>query len=164
MLATTMKFRVWRTLAVAALASAPGLAQAVANCSVSATSVAFGSYNPLSASNTDSTGTVTVSCTLGGIISLLVNYTINLSKGGAATYTPRRMTSGSNTMNYNLYTNSSRTTIWGDGTGGTTNISDGYLLGIGTTVRNYTVFGRIPPLQNIAPGAYADTITITVNY
>lgn len=155
---------VLRMLVALSLAVAPCLAHAIASCSVSATSVSFGTYNPLSASHTNSTGTVTVSCSLIGILSLLVSYNINLSKGGSATFNPRRMTSGANTLNYNLYTNSTRTTIWGDNTSGTSRISDGYLLGLGTTVRNYTVYGRVPALQNVAAGAYADTITVTVNY
>lgn len=141
-----------------------GPAQAAANCSVSATPVAYGSYNPFSASATDSTGVVTVACTLGGIISLLVSYNIKLSTGGSGSYGPRQMSSGANTLNYNLYTTTGRTTVWGNGTSSTGTISDGYLLGIGTTTRNYTVYGRVPALQNVYSGSYADTITVTVDY
>lgn len=139
-----------------------GPAQALlATCTVSATTVAFGSYNPFNASNTDSTGTISVACSGLGV---LVNYTIKLSTGGSGSYSPRRMSSGGNTLNYNLYTTSGRTTTWGDGTGGTGTISDGYTLSIGTTTRPYTVYGRVPALQNVRSGAYTDTITVTVDY
>lgn len=154
-----------RLLCACALLLAPvGAVQAAANCSVSATVLAFGSYNPFSATPRDSTGTVTVSCTLGGLLSLLVSYEIKLSTGGSGSFSPRRMSSGANTLNYNLYTTSGRTTVWGNGSGGTGTVSDGYLLGLGTTVRNYTVHGRVPALQNARVGGYLDSITVTVEY
>ena len=56
------------------------------------------------------------------------------------------------------------TTVWGDGTGGSSKLTDGYLLGLITVIKTYTVYGRIPARQNIPAGAYADTITVTVNY
>lgn len=148
--------------ACAALWTLP--AQAVATCTVSATTVAFGSYNPFNSSPSDSTGDIAVSCSVGGLLSLLVGYDIKLSTGGSGGYAPRRMSSGVNTLSYNLYTSSGRTTVWGNGTGSTADVSDGYLLGIGTTVRHYTVYGRAPALQNVRGGAYLDSITVTVDY
>lgn len=153
----------WLARSMAILVLALPVAANAATCNVSATTVGFGGYDTLSPLNDDATGTVTVSCS-GGLISLLVSYNILLSKGGAGTYTPRRMASGSNTLNYNLYTNITRTTIWGDGTGGSSIVSDGYLVGLFVVTRNYTVYGRIPALQNVASGSYVDTITATVNY
>lgn len=149
-------------LAFAAAYTSPALA--VATCTVSATTVAFGSYNPFSSSPQDSTGDIAVSCTVGGILSLLVSYDISLSSGGSGAYATRRMSSGANTLSYNLYTSSGRTTVWGNGTGSTAIVSDGYLLGVGTTVRHYTVYGRAPALQNVRSGAYLDSITVTVDY
>lgn len=141
-----------------------GAAQAAATCSTSATSLSFGSYNPFTVTPLDSSGTVTVSCSLGGLLSLLVSYQIKLSAGGSGTFSPRRMSSGGNTLDYNLYTTSGRTTIWGNGSSGTGSVSDGYLLGVGTTVRNYTVHGRVPAKQNARAGGYLDSITVTVEY
>lgn len=149
-----------RTLAVA-LSGLSGAAGAV--CSVNATSVGFGSYNPLSSVHTDTTGTVTVTCS--GLLNLLVSYEILLSRGGAGSYTPRRMSSGSNTLNYNLYTNIARTTIWGDNTGGSSRVTGSMLVQLLVpNSQNHTVYGRIPAQQNAAVGVYADTITVTVNY
>lgn len=150
------------TLLFTVCMTAPGLASAV-TCSVSATATSFGSYNPLSSLNTDGTGTVTVTCS--NVISLLVSYEILLSKGGSGSFATRHMSSGANTLSYNLYTSILRTTIWGDGTGGSGKVTDGYLLGVLVpTVRNYTVYGRIPAQQNVASGSYADSITVTINY
>lgn len=156
--------RVTVRLYALALVLLPGTAHAIADCTVSATGVAFGNYAFTDPAPTDTTGNVQVSCTLSGLISLNVNYTILLSTGGGGSYAPRKMTNGANPLRYNLYTNAGRSTVWGDGTAGTSVVSDGYLLGIGTTVRNYPVYGRLPASQNTPAGAYADTITVTVNY
>jgi len=157
--------RVWSKLCVLVWAGLlPQTASALANCSTSATTIPFGSYNPFAAGNTDRSGTVTVSCSLGGLISLLVSYTIKLSPGLYGSYATRKLASGGNRLNYNLYTSAAYSTVWGNGTGGTGTVSDGYLLGLTTTNRNYTVYGRLPALQNLPSGAYSDTITITVEY
>lgn len=132
------------------------------NCSVSATGVAFGNYNQLDASPADAAGNVQVSC--GPLLGVTVSYDITLSTGGSASYTPREMASGANQLQYNLYTTSGRSIVWGDGTAGTSVVSDSYLLGLLTTTRNYPVYGRIPAGQNSAAGAYADSITVTVIY
>jgi spore coat protein U-like protein len=134
-----------------------------AACSVSATAVSFGSYDPLSPLNTDATGTVTVTCS--GLLNVLVSYEVLLSRGGAGSYTPRRMASGGNTLDYNLYTNITRSTIWGDNTGGSSRVTGSMLVQLLVPTSNlHTVYGRIPAQQNVAAGLYADTITVTVNY
>ena len=87
--------------------------KASALCSVNNSSLAFGSFNTLTGSTVDSTGTITVTCLLQ-----LSAYTIALSPGGSGTYSPRRMASGGNTLDYNLYTDAGYSQIWGNGTGG----------------------------------------------
>ena len=122
-------------------------------CTIGATGVAFGSYDPRSATAKDSTGTVTLNCpsNRSGVVSM--------STGGSASYTQRKMASGANTLNYNLYTNSTRTAVWGDGTGGSTTVS--VAKGYAGTL---TIYGRIPASQNVRAGTYSDTITVTVTF
>lgn len=151
-------------LCALALATLSGTAHAIADCTVSATGVAFGSYTFNNPTPTDAAGNVQVSCSLIGLLSLIVSYDILLSTGGSGSYAPRKMVNGANELQYNLYTNAGRSVVWGNGTAGTSIVSDGYLLGIGTTVRNYPVYGRLPASQNTLAGAYVDTITVTVNY
>lgn len=150
----------------ALLFGALGLATSFASaqtCNTSATPTAFGTYNPLSPLAVTTTGTVNVSCS--ALISLLVNYTITLSAGSSGTYAARTMASGGNHLTYNLFTDTAHTTIWGDGSGGTGTVTDGYLLQVLFPVsRNYSVYGRLSALQNVAPGTYADTIFVTVTY
>ncbi len=129
---------------------------AASQCSVSASSVAYGSYDPLAALPVDSVGTVTVSCALS------LGYNIALSTGGAGSFSPRKLSNGPDTLNYNLYTDPTYLTIWGDGSGGTATVSGA--IGLLLLPINHTVYGRIPGGQNAAAGSYSDTITVTVTY
>lgn len=138
----------WLLAVLLGMAAQPGWA---ATCNVSAIGVNFGSYDTFSNQSLDSTGNITVSCDVSA------NYTISLSPG-AGSYASRAMTSGSHTLNYNLYSDATRTTVWGDGTASTVTIS-----GSGTT-GNPPVYGRIPARQNAYVGTYSDTITVTLTF
>mgnify|MGYP001627400748 CR=1 FL=1 len=131
-------------------------------CTVTTAPVVFGGYLVTSPAPTDATGTITVTCT--AVVSIAVNYTIRLGTGSSGSYASRRMGGIAGTIAYNLYSNASRTIVWGDGSGGTGTISDGYALNLLMVSRNYTVYGRIPAQQNVAPGAYTDTLFVTVDY
>lgn len=97
------------------------------------------------------TGTVEVSCGASA------SYTISLS-AGFGTFASRVMTGGASQLDYNLFTDSQRVTVWGDGTAGSTTVS---ATGTGAS---YTVYGLIPARQNVPAGSYSDTITVTVTY
>lgn len=133
------------------------------SCSVSATSLAFGTYDPLSASVRDSTGVVSVTCTVT-LLGLLEAWDVRFSTGSSGTYATRLMVSGAQTLSYNIYTNAARSTIWGDGTAGTSFIADLVLLAVGGQTINYTFYGRMPVGQDKAAGNYSDTIVVTLNY
>lgn len=130
-------------------------------CSISASAINFGGYAPQSGTATDATGTTTVTCS-ALVLGLAVAYEIQLSTGGSGSYAPRYMISGANHLNYNIYSNASRTQVWGDTTGGTVSVSDNYLLSVSPTVKNYTTYGRIWASQNVAAGSYTDSIVATV--
>lgn len=138
---------------------------AVCSCGVTTTSVAFGSYNPLAFGNTDSTGSIKVSC--GGVAGLLIPFNIAISAGGSASYTNRRMSSGARTLAYNLYTDASYSAVWGDGSSATQLINAGVLLdALGLSpAQTFWIYGRIPGRQLTAvPGVYSDTISVTLTY
>jgi len=124
--------------------------------SLTATSLAFGNYDPTSATSTDNTNTFSVRCTLDNSYSIALNG--GTTSGG--TVSLRKMTDGSDTLNYNLYTSTGRSTIWGDGTGGTSTVAG---TGTGLT-QNYTIYGRASAQQTSPAGSYSDIITITVTY
>ena len=72
------------------------------------------------------------------------------------------MLKSSEALTYNLYLDASRTTIWGDGTGGTQAYSDpSAKKNQSVTV---TIYGRIPAGQDVSAVSYSNTITATINF
>ena len=101
------------------------------------------------------------------LVAVLMSYTIALGGGGGGggSVGARSMSSDSGTLAYQLYRDPARTQVWGDGTGGSVTVADGYLLnGVPPVVRNYTAYGAIAPLSKVAPGLYSDTITVLMTY
>jgi len=131
-------------------------ADAGAACSIQTTPAAFGNYDVFSASADDTTATVSYRCTQ--VYNLVV---ITLGRGSSSTF-DRTMRSGGEVLSYNLYLNAARTSIWGDGSGGTSTYQRA------RPPRNQwiavTAYGRIPAAQDVAVGAYTDTVVATINY
>ena len=129
-------------------------------CAVSAGPLAFGNYTPGGGAVAGQT-TVNVNCTK------TTAYTVALNAGTTAggTIAQRLMAGGGNTLQYNLYTTNTYTTLFGDGTSGSVTEAG---TGSGVNVANaLTVFGQLPDNatnQAAVPGAYTDTITVTVTY
>lgn len=131
------------------------------SCSIVASNVAFGDFQPLDNARLDGAGAVTVTC---GPIGLLASYDVFLSPGGSGASTARRMSNGAYTLDYNLFTTAGRNTIWGDGAGVTGFVSDAWLISLGATSRTHTIHGRIPAQPLARPGAYTDTIIARVEW
>lgn len=129
-------------------------------CTISVGGVAFGNYDPGSASPDDGTALLIVAC-----VSTENSVLTALGAGGSGSYATRRMSNGASNLNYNLYTNSARTIVWGNGSGGssTVTLTGGILLG-GTRYFTRTVYGRIPAGQNVSAGSYGDTIVVTITF
>ncbi len=72
------------------------------------------------------------------------------------------MTSGSDTLTYNLYKDGAHSQIWGDGSGGSVVVSNGFLIGLGNTSMTDTIHARAPAASTAKPSVYTDTITATV--
>ncbi|MEA2858776.1 MAG: hypothetical protein QOC72_815 [Methylobacteriaceae bacterium] len=126
-----------------------------ASCAISsASSLNFGTSGVI-ATAINQTSTLQVQCTS------TTPYDIGLNAGTAtgATVTSRKMTSGSNTISYSLFSDSGMTTNWGQ-TIGTDTVSS---TGTGGT-QSFTVYAQVPAQSTPAPGAYSDTITVTVTY
>jgi spore coat protein U-like protein len=122
-------------------------------CTVAANNLNFGTVGLL-AVNTGSTTTLSPVCTNG------TPYNVGLNQGlNGSSVTTRQMNAGSALVNYSLYSNSGRTTNWGNTVGTDT------VAGTGTgSAQSLTVYGRIPPQTTPAPGTYNDTIVVTLTY
>lgn len=141
-----------------------GVSASVANnCTISASGVNFGSYDPLAATDTDSTGSVTITCTKGTTAS------VTLDTGANASGVTRRMTDGSGGyLTYELYhpanttpgAGADYTTVWG--TAGPNVFSPA--AAPSKAARTFTVSGRISAGQDVASGTYNDTVQAVVNF
>jgi spore coat protein U-like protein len=120
----------------------------------SASALNFGSQGVLVA-DVDNTSTLQVQCTN----TTPYNIGLDIGTGIGATVAARKMTSGSNTINYSLYQDSARSVLWGNTVGTDT------VAGVGSGIaQSYTVYGRVPAQSTPGAGAYADKITVTVTY
>jgi len=145
-----------------------GLPAAGASCSVSATGVALGAYTPNQVAPVDAAGRITVNCaaSAGDALPMNVAYSLAMNRGGAAAFSPREMASGGNRLRYHLYQDALRLSLWGDGSGGTV-ITTGALPlqpSPGVASISHSIYGRIFAAQNAVPGAYADSIVVTISY
>jgi spore coat protein U-like protein len=152
----------WKRLFIAvALVSigvaSPASAQPAPSCTISTTSVNFGTYNVFSGTPLDSTGTITYRCNAAA-----ANITIALTQGTSGTYSPRNMSKGVELLSYNLYTNAARTVVWGDGTAGTATHFRANPPNNSNV--NVTVFARVPAGQDISVGSFSDTVSATINF
>lgn len=135
---------------------------AYAICHVSVTSINFGTYDVFATSPGDSVGTLTISCT-DRAPGVYANVSIG-SSANSGTFSPRKMkrSGGTDLLDYNLFTNSNRTTVWGDGTAGTITVTTPARVRSGKPV-TMNVYGRIPAGRDVSVGSYTDTLVVTVN-
>jgi len=128
----------------------------IAQCLInSAGTLSFGGSQGVLIANVDQTSTILVQCTN------TTTYDIGLDAGtgSGASVTTRKLTGGGATINYSLYTNAGRSTVWGN------TVSTDTVAATGNgAAQSYTVYGRIPAQTTPAPATYSDTITITVTY
>ena len=125
-------------------------------CSVGASVLGFSSASSATilAGNIDNTGTILVTCTSGS------GYTVNLDAGlgTGATVAVRKMASGTNLLNYSIYTTAARTTVWCDD-------APGSVTGTGTgAAQTLSAYGRIFSGQVAIAGSYTDTVNVTITY
>jgi spore coat protein U-like protein len=144
-------------------------AHAGADCSITSVGMNFGLYDAANPQPDDVAATVTVTCVYVAPGTTGVSYTVALSNGLHGTSaTSRRMEGPEGLLGYNVYVDSSRTRIWGTGSGGTV-IASGSMtvgpgVGNGTRTATHTVYGRMPALQDALPGQYLDTLMLTLTY
>jgi spore coat protein U-like protein len=127
-------------------------ASVAAACSINTTALAFGAYT---GAVSDANATVTANCVSG------TAWTISLGtgNGAGATTAIRKLTSGANTINYQLYSDAGHTTNWGNTVG--TDVVTG--TGTGGNQAN-TVYGRIASGLSPASGSYTDSVVATITF
>lgn len=117
------------------------------------TPINFGVYSVFGGGSNSTTTSGTVRC-IGAR-----DFEVSSTTGSSGTYTPRRM---SGTAQYNIFVDPGRTFIWGNNTGGT--IVYAATSGGGTTSYSGSAYGNVPGGQDLAPGAYSDSITAILRH
>lgn len=138
----------------AAPARAAGISCSTANMS----SLNFGNVNPLS-SQTDATATLSYTCSNNDNKTQSALVCFHIGEPGGRQWNPRLMLSGSNTLQFQLYQDPGRTTIWGSlGFGSPTPLAVPITLSKNASTNGTaTLYGRVLGSQTSAiPGSYTD--------
>lgn len=124
---------------------------ALAACSVDAEPVAFGTIDVTRPST--GTGTILVRCDAEA------SFEVGISTDGGSS---RRMEGpGGARLDYQLYTDASRSTPWSDGEAGGA-LRRGSNDGNGPT--RLTIYGVVPAQPGTAPGEYRDSLAVTLMF
>ena len=138
-------------------ASMPVSATVSNNCTITTNPIDFGSYDPVvtnASATLDAAGAVIIACTKGAVT------TLGLDTGANAAGGTRQLASAGNLLTYELYQDSSRSTVWGN--------SGAALYNSGTApsknARTFPVYGRVSAGQDVPAGSYTDSVVATVNF
>ena len=133
-------------------------ATVVVNCRLIVPPLSFGNYDPLAvnaAQPADASAVVSVTCTRNTSAALSFDAGLHRASGGV-----RAMKGpGPETLQYQIYRDSAHSQVWGNGGDALQLLSKGI-----AQPQEFTVFGRIPPQQEIEPGAYNDVLTAAVDF
>jgi spore coat protein U-like protein len=113
----------------------------------------FGNFQAGGADLTPAPAIVDVECASSATTAVLSSPDAVVAAPGS-----RNMLNGTNVLKYDLYTNASRTTVFG-GVTGTISVAGG-------AARQVPIYGTIPSAPNLsaAPGTYNDTVNLTLTF
>jgi spore coat protein U-like protein len=149
-------------VALAFAASGSGLHAAGVECALHSSALAFPIYESFNASPTDGIGTVVVNCVnLDAASSGGVHVALQIGPSANGTVTDRKMAGSGSTLRYGIYSDAGRSQNWNDDFSAPT-LGTGALQGHQSKNLNFTLYGRIQPLQNPYAGIYSDSLLITV--
>ena len=160
--------KVWLITAIAFAAGTvmvPAQAASGTTCAVSSLSTLAFVYDPSLSIPTDSIASMTLVCSRNGGplgITISIDAGVSATSGGISPRQMRGISSG-DLMTYNLYRDAGRSLILGQ-----TNGIDTFIVSISGIPNNgnktvpITLWGRVPALQPVGVGNYADSVVITV--
>lgn len=153
-----------RLMAALALATAPGVASAAtatdqltvtatvqSGCTLTGGTLDFGNYVSGQAGNLDANGRI-------GFANCSGLLTFELDGGQSGNVNARAMRASSNSLTYQIYRNSVRNAVWGQGQNAL------QLQLLQPQSGEVSVYGRIPGGQAVPGGAYVDIVNITLTF
>lgn len=134
-----------------------------ASCTINPATLVFASTagTSLIATAVNGSSTVSVTCTSGS------PYSIAMDNGANASGGQRRMASGANFLNYNLYVDAAHTLSWSTAINPTSCTTSGdCYLGTGNgSAQSINIYGVVPTTATAPPpGTYTDTVTMTITF
>ncbi|EKF41115.1 Spore coat protein U [Nitratireductor indicus C115] len=122
------------------------------SCSFSVANVTFGTVDTLSGGQVNTTATLSANCTGLSLTRILICPNIGTGSGGAnASF--RQLSSGAGSLDYQLYSDAARTTIWGSYFWAYSARPPDLALtlgALGTGSQNYTIYAALPAGQSSA--------------
>ncbi len=150
-------------LAAAALVPTMPVRAASLSCAFAISDLNFGTVDLTQNTAFDSTATLTINCSGDAGLAVRVCPNINAGAGGTATGSPRFMTSGGNSLAFDLYQDASHSVVWGSylwaysGSYPAPTI-DFTLNAGGSMITSVTIYGRVAAGQQALPtGSYASS-------
>lgn len=128
------------------------------DCTITFNNINHGTVTALTSNNDAASAGDNITCSFAD------SYTIAFNVGsGGGTYATRTLANGTNTLNFNVYSDPARTVVWGDGSTSApayTGTSTG-----GGVANALTVYSRVFGPQTGKPeGTYSSTITATATF
>ena len=133
--------------------------QVLMSCTVDAPTLDFLTYDPTVGTDTNGTSTITSACTGGGSATITMNGGSAEVAGSTGAAPLRQMTHSDNTkLNYQLYKENARTTIWGN------DADSGKAFTAVAGDNAETVYGSITAGQAASFGSFYDFVVVTLTY
>jgi spore coat protein U-like protein len=126
-------------------------------CTIATSGVNFGNYDPFNNnafSPLDAVGSISLNCTTGSNVDVRLGQGSFPAPGSTNANPRRRLASGADRLDYNLYEDAAYTTVWD-------NVAKG-LKGGKTFPVVIPVYGRVPAGQIVPLGSYSDSVVATV--
>lgn len=132
------------------------------SCTFGISAMNFGQVDTLSGAQTNTSANMSVSCT--GVLLSRILICPNLGDGsGGATASSRQMLSGTNALNFQIYSDASRSTVWGSYLWPYPSRPPVYsvtLSALGSATGSSVLYGAVPGGQGtIPPGSYISTFS-----
>ena len=128
-------------------------------CVVTGGTLDFGAYDPTNGTDKTGQADVSVLCTKGTTAAVTFSQGAT-PNGGSCAAPARQMANGTERLGYGLYSDTNRTAALGCDTANDVDFTSNS----SQTGKVITVYGQIPALQNVAAGAYQDTVTVAVSF
>lgn len=128
-----------------------------ANCMFNSNDLQFGSYqSPYQKNDVLSSNHIRVVC---DFLSIGNSFSIKLLPGQSGNPAQRYLTNGKDKLYYNLFLNSGRNIIWGDGSNGSS-----YYKSVTAFRLKPIIFSSVFKNQNVSPGFYSDNVSFEISF